>query len=43
VDQAHDRLAVGRVERAGGLVGEQQAPVADHGTGDRHPPTAVWL
>ena len=33
--QAHHGLAVHRVERAGGLVGQQQAPLAHHGPGDR--------
>ena len=36
-DHAHHRLAVGRVQRAGRLVGEQQVPVTDHRAGDRHP------
>ena len=36
-DQAHHRLAVGRVEGTGGLVGQQQVALADHGPGDRHP------
>ena len=35
--EAHDGLAVGGVERTGGLVGEQQVPVADDGAGDRDP------
>ena len=33
----HDCLGVDRVERAGGLVGQQQPPLPDHGAGDRHP------
>ena len=37
VDHAHHRLGVGRVERAGRLVGEQQVPVADYGAGDSDP------
>ena len=35
--QAHDRLAVDRVEGAGRLVGEQQPAVADDRPGDRDP------
>ena len=35
--QAHDRLAVDRVERAGRLVGEQQPALADDRPGDRDP------
>src|SRR5690606_23893148 len=35
--QAHHRLAGHRVERAGGLVGQQQPAVADEGARDRHP------
>ena len=37
VHQTHDRLGVARVERAGGLVGQQQPALSDHGAGDRHP------
>ena len=37
VDQPHDRLAVGRVQRARRLVGQQQPVLADHGAGDGHP------
>jgi hypothetical protein len=33
--QAHDALAVDRVQRAGGLVGEQQAALADDRPRDR--------
>ena len=36
-DQPHHRLAVDRVQRAGRLVGQQQAPLADDRAGDRHP------
>ena len=36
-DQPHDRLAVGRVEGARGLVGQQQVAVADDGSGDGDP------
>ena len=32
--QPHHRLAVDRVQRPGRLVGQQQAPVTDDGTGD---------
>ena len=35
--QAHDRLAVHRVERAGRLVGEQEPALADDRPGDRDP------
>ena len=35
-DETHDGLPVDGVERAGRLVGEQQMPVTDDGTGDRH-------
>ena len=35
--QPHDRLSVDRVERARGLVGEQDVAVADDGAGDRGP------
>jgi hypothetical protein len=33
-EQSHHRLSVDRVEGTGGLVGEKEAPVADHGAGD---------
>ena len=36
-DQAHDALGVRRVQRAGGLVGQQQLAFADDGAGDGHP------
>ncbi len=36
-DQAHDGLGVGGVERAGGLVGQEQLSPADHGPGDGNP------
>ena len=36
-DQAHDGLGVGGVERAGGLVGQEQLSPPDHGPGDGDP------
>ena len=36
-DQAHDGLGVGGVERAGGLVGQEQLAVAHDGAGDGDP------
>ena len=37
VDHAHHRVAVGRVQRAGRLVGQHQVPVTDHRAGNRDP------
>ena len=36
-EQAHHRLAVTRVEIAGGLIGEQDGRLAGHRPGHRHP------
>ena len=37
VQQLHHRFAVGRVEVAGGLVGEHDEWIAGNGSGNRHP------
>ena len=36
-DQAHDGFGIGRVERAGGLVGQQELALTDHRPGDGDP------